>query len=356
MSDEFSFEIVATAGEARAGLLTTPHGVVPTPAFMPVATQAAVKALSPDELAAAGTHILVVNTYHLHLRPGEDTVARAGGLHRFMAWPGVILTDSGGFQVHSLSSLRKIEDDGVIFRSHLDGREIYLTPEKAIAIQNALGADLITTLDYCTSYPVTRAEAERAVNLTSVWARRCRDAHKKPSQRLIAIVQGATYSDLRARSAAELGELEFFGFAIGGLSVGEPPDVTEEITQFTASLLPREKIRYVMGVGRPEDIKAAVRAGIDLFDCVVPTREGRHGAALTPTGRLNVRQASLAEDDQPLIEGCDCYTCRHFTRAYLRHLVQAGEPLAARLLSLHNVRFIQNYISQLRAQIIAGQF
>jgi len=352
MAADFAFDLEAVRGNARAGLLTTPHGVVPTPAFMPVATQAVVKLLTPEELAGAGTRLLVANTYHLHLRPGAEVVAAAGGLHRFMSWPHALLTDSGGFQVHSLAARREVDDDGVTFRSHLDGALLRLTPEIAIHLQEELGADLIMAFDYCTSFPTAREEAARAVELTTTWARRCREAHRHPAQRLLGIVQGAVFRDLRERSAADLLALDFFGYAIGGLSVGEDASQTAEYARFTASLLPPDKVRYLMGVGRPEDLAAAIEAGIDLFDCVVPTREGRHGTALTAAGRLNVRQAALRTEEGPLEEGCTCYTCRHFNRAYLRHLALAGEHLAGRLLSLHNVHFLQNFVASRRREIV----
>jgi queuine tRNA-ribosyltransferase len=350
----FSFDVAATAGRARAGVLTTPHGVVETPAFMPVATQAAAKMLTPDELAAAGARLLVANTYHLHLRPGEDVVAAAGGLHRFMSWPHALLTDSGGFQVHSLSPLRKVDDDGVTFRSHLDGAELRLTPESATGIQEKLGADFAMALDYCASFPAPRAEAARAVALTSSWARRCLEAHRLKSQRLLGIVQGGLHEDLREESAAELVAMGFFGYAIGGLSVGEGAAAAAAFADFTAALLPGDKLRYLMGVGRPDDVARAVAAGVDIFDCVIPTREGRHGAALTPEGRVNVRQASFASDAAPVDDGCGCYACRNFSRAYIRHLFLAGEPLGARLLSLHNVHYMQNFVARLRRRIIDG--
>jgi queuine tRNA-ribosyltransferase len=351
MAPDFSFQIEATRGRARAGLLATPHGVVETPAFMPVATQAAVKLLTPDELEETGTRLIVANAYHLHLRPGEKVIAGLGGLHRFMAWPHALLTDSGGFQIHSLAPLRKVDDDGVTFRSHVDGELLRLTPESATRIQEDLGADLIMAFDYCTSHPASADEIERAVTLTSAWAARCRAAHASPAQRLLAIVQGGLSKPLRERSAAELRALDFFGYAVGGLSVGEAPELTAEYADFTASLLPDDKIRYLMGVGRPEDIARAVAYGIDLFDCVVPTREGRHGMALTSRGRFNVRQASFMDDERPLEEGCGCYACRRYSRAYLRHLFGAGEQLAGRLVSLHNVYYLQRFVAGLRAEI-----
>jgi queuine tRNA-ribosyltransferase len=353
MAESFSFEIEAARGRARAGVLTTPHGVVATPAFMPVATQAAVKLLTPDELDAAGTRILAANAYHLHLRPGEKVIAALGGLHEFMAWPRALLTDSGGFQIHSLAPLREVDEDGVTFRSHVDGELLRLTPELATRVQEDLGADLIMAFDYCTSYPAGADEVERAVALTSAWAARCRAAHDSPSQRLLAIVQGGLFKELRERSARELRDMDFFGYAVGGLSVGEDPALTAEYAGFTASLLPADKIRYLMGVGRPEDIARAVAAGVDLFDCVAPAREGRHGTAFTAEGRLNVRQSSCANDERPLEEDCGCYACRRFSRAYLRHLYGAGEQLAGRLVSLHNIHYVQRFMARLRAEIAA---
>jgi queuine tRNA-ribosyltransferase len=319
---------------------------------MPVATQGAVKLLTPDEFEAAGTHVVVANAYHLYVRPGAEVVAALGGLHRFMSWPRTILTDSGGFQIHSLAPRRDLDDDGVTFRSHVDGQLVRLTPELATRIQEDLGADLIMAFDYCTSYPTSRQETERAVALTTAWAARCREAHRSPSQKLLGIVQGALYGDLRRRSAAELVEMDFFGYAIGGLSVGEEPAQTAEFGRLTASLLPPNKIRYLMGVGRPEDIAHAVAGGVDMFDCVVPTREGRHGTALVGDGRVNVRGAPYRDDDRPLEEGCGCYTCRRFSRAYLRHLFLAGEHLAGRLVSIHNIYYLHRFVAHLRENIL----
>ncbi len=319
---------------------------------MPVATQGAVKLLTPEELEAAGTRIVVANAYHLYVRPGVEVIAALGGLHRFMSWPRAILTDSGGFQIHSLAPLREVDDEGVTFRSHVDGQLLRLTPELATRIQENLGADLIMAFDYCTSHPTGREEAERAVALTTAWAARCRAEHGSPAQRLLGIVQGALYEDLRRRSAAELVAMDFFGYAIGGLSVGEEQAQTVEFARFTASLLPRDKIRYLMGVGRPEDISRAVAAGVDMFDCVVPTREGRHGTALVAAGRVNVRGSSCKNDGRPLEDGCGCYTCQRFSRAYLRHLFLAGEHLAGRLVSIHNVHFLHKLVSRLREEIL----
>ncbi len=352
MPNVFSFEVEACRGRSRAGVLNTPHGAVKTPAFMPVATQAAVKLLTPDDLESTGTSIVAANAFHLYLRPGTDVVAGLGGLHRFMSWPHSILTDSGGFQIHSLAPMREVDDDGVTFHSPVDGRTLRLTPELATRAQEDLGADLIMAFDYCTSYPLSREEAEKAVALTTAWAARCRAAHTSKTQRLLGIVQGAVFKDLRERSTAELIEMDFFGYAVGGLSVGEETEQTAEHAAFTASLLPQDKIRYLMGVGRPEDIAWAVAAGFDLFDCVVPTREGRHGTALTAQGRLNVRLSPQTGDERPLEEGCDCYTCRRFSRAYLRHLFLAGEHLAGRLVSVHNLYYLQKFIAGLRAEIV----
>jgi queuine tRNA-ribosyltransferase len=349
---DLAFEIDGVSAGGRAGRLITSHGVVPTPAFMPVASRGAVRAVAPDELAATGTRIVVANTYHLHLRPGEDAVEALGGLHRFMGWPGAILTDSGGFQVHSLGELRKIDDDGVTFKSHIDGAEVRLTPEKAIEIQEKLGADLVMQLDYCTSHPTPRDEAERAVEITTRWAERSIKVHKREEQRLLAIAQGALYEDLREKSAADLVSLDFFGYAVGGLSVGEDRDETLAAAEYTADLLPTGKLRYLMGIGRPQDLPVAVARGYDLFDCVVPTREGRHGAMLTRSGRLNIQKAEYAQDADPPDEECDCYTCRHYTRGYLRHLYLAGEALADRLTSIHNVAFTQRLMTDVRVAII----
>ncbi len=348
---DFAFEIDAVSGGGRTGRLTTPHGVVPTPAFMPVASRGAVRAVAPDELAVTGTRILVANTYHLHLRPGEDVVATLGGLHRFMGWPGAILTDSGGFQVHSLGELRSVDDDGVTFKNHIDGAEVRLTPERAVLIQEKLGGDLIMQLDYCTSYPTPRGEAERAVEITTRWAERSVKAQKRDDQRLLAIVQGALYEDLRENSATDLVAMDFFGYGVGGLSVGEDPKKMLAVADFTAKLLPERKLRYLMGVGRPQDLPAAVARGYDLFDCVVPTREGRHGSVLTRNGRLNIQRAEYARDDGPPDRDCDCYTCCHYTRGYLRHLYLAGEALADRLISIHNIAFTQRLMGDVRTAI-----
>ncbi|MCP4231431.1 MAG: tRNA guanosine(34) transglycosylase Tgt [bacterium] len=351
----FSFEITARDGSARAGLLRTARGEITTPAFMPVATRGAVRAVSTDELAETDTSIIVANTYHLHLRPGEDVIAELGGLHRFMNWGGAILTDSGGFQVHSLSSRREITNEGVFFQNHIDGETVELTPELAVSIQERLGADFAMVLDWCTSYPTPREEAERAVGITTEWARRCADTHSRNDQRLLGIVQGALHRDLREKSAAELTDIGFFAYAIGGLSVGEDTEAMLDMARFTADLLPGDKLRYLMGVGRPEDLPLAVAAGVDMFDCVVPTREGRHGAILTDRGRVNVRRAEFAESNLPPDPACECYTCRNYTMGYLRHLHIAGEQLSDRLLSIHNIYYIQGLMERIRDAIVRGE-
>lgn len=338
-------------------MLRTLRGDVPTPAFMPVGTQATVKATTPEELLAAGSRIVLANTYHLWLRPGEEVVAGAGGLHRFMHWEGPILTDSGGFQAWSLGALRRVDAGGVSFRSHLDGSPRRLTPEEAMRIQAALGADIVMCLDQCTGYPATRPEAEAATQRTSIWAERCRRAQTRPDQALFGIVQGAAYADLRQASAARLVDLDFPGYAVGSLSVGEPIGVMTGVLDVTVPLLPEDRPRYLMGVGTPDLILEAVWRGIDLFDCVLPTRIARHGAALVVggRGRLALRNAAYARDFTPLVEACDCYACAHYTRAYIHHLVKAGEMLGARLLSLHNLRVLHRFVADLRAAVEAGE-
>ena len=344
---------------ARCGRLATAHGVVETPAFMPVATQGAVKALSPDQLRAAGARMLLCNAYHLMLRPGAERVAALGGLHRFMGWPGPILTDSGGYQVFSLADLRDVEDAGVRFRSHVDGTEWFLTPERCVEVQHLLGADVIMPLDECVGYPVEKARAARAMERTLSWARRSLEAHARGGPRgqaLFGIVQGATFRDLRAECAERLVALGFPGYAIGGVSVGEGPTLLRETVALTAPLLPADRPRYLMGVGLPEDLMDAVAMGVDLFDCVIPTRNGRNGLAFTSAGRVKVRNASHAESDLPLDPACDCVACRTVSRGYLRHLFQAGEILALTLTSLHNVRYYQRLMEEARAAIRRGTF
>jgi len=351
------FELIHedTRTKARAGILRTPHGDIETPVFMPVGTKATVKAMTPDELTAIGAQIILGNTYHLYLRPGHDLIREAGGLHAFMGWEKPILTDSGGFQVFSLSDMRKITDEGVEFRSVVDGSTHFFTPEKVIEIEEAIGADIIMVLDECTAYPVERPDAERAVVRTYEWAKRCKDA-LTTDQALFGIVQGATYENLRKRSAELTVELDFPGYAIGGLSVGEPHSLMFEILDYTVPILPREKPRYVMGLGNPTSLIESIALGVDMFDCVLPTRVARNGMALTSEGKLNMRNARFARDYSPLDPAHDCYVCEKYSRAYIRHLVQAGEILGARLLTWHNLAYLIDTMADAREAIIEDRF
>ena len=338
-SFDFDIEKSDTNSRARVGALHTPHGDIPTPVFAPVGTQATVKTLSPDELTALGAKLILANTYHLYLRPGADLVARLGGLHRFMGWSGPILTDSGGFQVFSLESLRKVSDEGVVFRSHIDGSEHSFSPEKSIEIQEKLGADIIMALDECPdpmNYEYNRAALQR----THRWAERCLRAHTRADQALFGILQGGIFPDLRAESARFLTSLGFPGYALGGLSVGEPKEKTWEVLDLTVPLLPQDRPRYLMGVGSPEDLFEGVARGVDIFDCALPTRLARNGALFTAHGRINLRKAEFAEVATPVEEGCTCYTCRHFSLAYLHHLYKAEEILGLRLNTIHNLHFL----------------
>jgi queuine tRNA-ribosyltransferase len=350
------FEVTATDEAARAGVLRTPHGDVPTPAFMPVGTKGSVKSLHPDEVRDAGTHILLGNTYHLHFRPGEDLVAELGGLHAFMGWDGPILTDSGGFQVFSLrDTIAAVDDEGVTFRSVYDGTAARFTPESVARIQAALGSDVAMCLDVCPPAGVSRAEAKAAVRLTTLWATRQRAAERAPGQLVFGIAQGGSDPELRTRSIVELTELDFDGYALGGLSVGEPRPEMLETVGWAAPLLPAERPRYFMGIGDPEGILEVIARGIDLFDCVLPTRLGRTGTALTSHGRLNLRNAQFARDPRPLDERCGCSACVRFSRAYIRHLVNQQELLGLRLLSLHNLRYLLDLTAGARAAIEAGR-
>ena len=351
MRPGFRFEVVAQRGQARRGVLETPHGTIETPTFMPVGTAGSVKALSPDEVATTGARIVLANTYHLMLRPGAERIAALGGLHRFTAWGGAMLTDSGGYQVLSLSARRKIDDDGVTFASHLDGRKVRLSPEESMRVQQLLGADIAMAFDECPPSTAPRAEIERAMRRTTAWAIRCLAAHERADQALFGIVQGATHQDLRERHAAEIGALPFDGFALGGFAVGESPEALHAGVEHAAPLLPAQRPRYLMGVGTPEDLRAAVMAGIDLFDCVLPTRNARNGQAFTSEGRLNIKQARFQDDPGPLDPACDCATCRTYSRAYLRHLFVSREMLVARLLSLHNLHHYGALMRSLREQI-----
>jgi queuine tRNA-ribosyltransferase len=350
----FYFEVLKTQGRARAGILHTPHGSIPTPVFAPVGTQATVKAIPPRDLHEMDASLVLANTYHLHLRPGDELVRDMGGLHQFMAWPGPILTDSGGFQVFSLAEINKIDDQGVTFRSHLDGSKHRLTPESSMQIQENLGADIIMAFDQCPT-PTNRLEVEKAVKRTTAWARRCREAHPDDNQQaLFGIVQGGIFEDLRAESANDLRGLDFPGYAIGGLAVGESKAEQYATIDVTVPMLPDDKPRYLMGVGEPDDLAQGITRGIDIFDCVIPTRLARHGAALTHKGRINMRNLTHATDKNPVDEGCTCYCCRTFTRAYVRHLIKAEEILGAYLLSIHNVHFLIQHVQAMRNAILDG--
>jgi queuine tRNA-ribosyltransferase len=351
----FEFIVLATAGRARAGILRTPHGDLPTPVFAPVGTQATVKTMTPRDLRELGATLVLANTYHLYLRPGGELVARLGGLHRFMGWSGPLLTDSGGYQVFSLKTLRQVDDDGVTFRSHLDGSTHHFTPEKVIAVQEQLGPDIAVCLDECAP-PLDRAYNEQAVARTHAWAARCRASHRRADQALFGIVQGGIFPDLRQQSVRFITSLDFPGHAIGGLSVGESKEQTYATLDLLDDCLPKDKPRYLMGVGTAQDFFEAVARGVDMFDCVLPTRLARHGAALVQGGRLNLKNAQYAAEGTPLQEGCVCYTCRTFTRAYLRHLLAANEILGLHLLSLHNLHFLLNLMHRIRASILDGTF
>lgn len=350
----FDFEIIKTQGRARAGILHTPHGPIPTPVFAPVGTQGTVKAVPPRDLHDMHASLILANTYHLHLRPGDELIRDLGGLHQFMAWPNPILTDSGGFQVFSLAEINRIDDEGVTFRSHLDGSKHRLTPESSIKIQENLGADIIMCFDECPK-PTDRKIVENAVARTSAWAARCRDAHPDHDQQaLFGIVQGGIFEDMRARSAEALVKLDFPGYAIGGLAVGETKTEMYTALDYTTPMLPSDKPRYLMGVGEPDDLTRGVMSGVDIFDCVMPTRIARHGAALTKNGRVNMRNLPFATDKAPVDEGCDCYACQHFSRAYIRHMVKAGEILGAYLLSVHNINFLIKHMEAMRNAIMNG--
>ena len=351
----FTFTVEATDGAARVGVLTTPHGDIPTPVFMPVGTQATVKTMTPHELVDLGVHIILSNTYHLYLRPGADLIAELGGLHRFMAWDRPILTDSGGFQVFSLAHMRKVDEEGVTFRSHIDGSLHRFTPESVVHTQELLGSDIIMPLDICPE-PAHRAQVEEAVRITNRWAVRAREAHSRSDQALFGIVQGGIFPDLRAEAARFLVELDFPGYAIGGLSVGETKEEMYATLEATIPHLPDDRPRYLMGVGTPEDIIEAVARGVDMFDCVLPTRVARNGGLLTHEGRINIRNARFARDPNPIEPGCSCYACQHFSRAYIRHLFKAGEILGLRLATIHNLHFMLRLMERVRAAIRAGEF
>jgi queuine tRNA-ribosyltransferase len=351
----FTYETLARQGRARAGVFHTPHGELHTPVFAPVGTQATVKTLTPVQLEELGASLVLSNTYHLYLRPGDELVAEMGGLHQFMQWPHPMLTDSGGFQVFSLAKIRKIDDDGVTFKSHIDGSTHRFTPEKSIAIQENLGADIIMAFDECAE-PNDPAYIKIATERTHRWAERSLNAKKRDDQALFGIVQGGVDPELRAASAAFIASLPFPGIAIGGLSVGETKAEMHAMLDVLTPLLPEDRPRYLMGVGTPEDLINGVARGIDIFDCVLPTRLARHHGAFSPEGRLNLMNATFAHDRRPIDESCTCYTCRTFTRAYLRHLIMAKELLAGTLLSIHNLHALVQLVNEIRQMILAGTF
>jgi queuine tRNA-ribosyltransferase len=354
LPNKFYFDLLAQDGRARAGVFYTPHGPIPTPVFAPVGTQATVKAVTPAQLHEIGASLVLANTYHLYLRPGDELIRDFDGLHRFMQWFGPILTDSGGFQVFSLSGIRTIDDNGVTFKSHIDGSTHRFTPEKAIEIQENLGADIIMAFDECAP-PYDREYNQRALNRTHSWAERCLQSKQRSDQALFGIVQGGIFSDLRAQSAEFIASLGFPGNAIGGLSVGETKTEMHAMLEAVDPLLPEDRPRYLMGVGAPEDLVNGVLRGVDIFDSVLPTRLARHNAALLRTGRLNLVNAAFAKDERPIDESCNCYTCQHFTRAYLRHLISAKEMLSATLLSIHNLSILHTLVADLRQSIVNGR-
>jgi len=354
----FQFDLIKqdSATSARLGKMTTPHGMVHTPAFMPVGTQGTVKSMLPEEIKNCGAEIILGNTYHLYLRPGHETIKKLGGLHRFMNWPDPILTDSGGFQVYSLGALRKITPDGVMFRSHIDGSQHFLSPQKAIEIQEALGADIMMCLDECTPYPSTLSQTAESLALTIKWADLCRQTKTSVDQALFGIVQGGTYLNLRKQAVEQAVPLDFDGYALGGVSVGEPKEIMYEITDSITPLLPVNKPRYLMGVGTPEDIVFGVSCGIDMFDCVIPTRCARHGLLFTNSEKIVIKNSRWRECNDPIDETCDCYTCKNYSRAYLRHLYIAGEILAMVLNTIHNVRYYMRLMEQIRAALKEDRF
>jgi queuine tRNA-ribosyltransferase len=353
-----NFHLVKTClkTKARAGELLTPHATVPTPVFLPVGSQGAVKTLAPEEVKSLGFNMVLANTYHLYLRPGIGIIEELGGLHNFMGWDGAILTDSGGYQVFSLAPLRQVSDEGVIFRSHIDGSQHNFTPELAIQYQEALGADIIMALDECPAHDDSLDKVKKAAERTHRWAERCLKAHKRPGQALYAIVQGGLFPELRRQSAEYLTSLDFPGYAIGGLSIGEPKSVTMPMVEATVALLPESKPRYLMGVGSPEDIVESVARGCDIFDSALPTRVARNGALFTWQGRVNITNAAYSNMEQPIVADCNCYACRNFSAAYLHHLFNAGELLAYRLATMHNLSFISELMAKIRGAIQDGTF
>ena len=356
MSEQpFRYDLIANDGNARAGVFHTPHGDIPTPIFAPVGTQATVKSLTQRHLKELDAKLILSNTYHLYLRPGDDLVAEMGGLHQFMSWDGPILTDSGGFQVFSLSDMREVDEDGVTFKSYIDGSTHRFTPERSVAIQENLGADIIMAFDECAE-PYDRDYSERAMERTHRWAERCIQAKKRDDQALFGIVQGGIFPELREKSAAHIASLDFPGNAIGGLSVGETKEEMHAMLEVVNDILPADKPRYLMGVGTPQDLVQCVARGVDIFDCVLPTRLARHKSAMTDSGRMNMMNAQYARDERPISETCTCYTCQNYSRAYIRHLIQSREFLSGTLLSIHNIHTLLDLARNLRQAILDGQF
>lgn len=357
--DAVTYELIKEDPRTRArrGRLHTPHGTIETPVFMPVGTAGTVKAMLPEEVKSLGAEIILSNTYHLYLRPGHDIVREAGGLHKFMNWDRPILTDSGGFQVFSLGAMRKISEEGVKFRSHIDGSSHMLTPEKSIEVQNALGSDIMMAFDECAPYPADYSYVKNSLERTTRWLRRCKEAHKDTErQSLFGIMQGGMYKDLRYQSAMEIVELDLPGYAIGGLSVGEPRELMYEVLDYATDYLPKDKPRYVMGVGTPDHLFEGVERGVDMFDCVLPTRLARNGSAMTSHGKVNIKNAKFERDFTPLDHECDCYVCRNYSRAYLRHLFKANEILSSMLLSYHNLHFLVHTMQNIREAIEQDRF
>ncbi len=350
------YQLESTDGKARAGQLHTQHGSIATPMFMPVGTAATVKSLSPEELEQAGAKIILGNAYHLYLRPGHELIEALGGLHKFMNWQGAILTDSGGFQVMSLSDLRRVTTEGVEFASHIDGSRHLISPEKSMEIQRALGSDIVMAFDECVKHPATREEVKQSLELTTLWEKRSRAVKLKSHQGLFGILQGGMYPDLRKEHYEMLADLDFEGWAIGGLSVGEPPPLMYELLDASVPLLPQMKVRYLMGVGTPQDLVEGVARGVDIFDCVMPTRNARNGTLFTSSGKLHIKNARFTRDPLPLDEQCSCYTCQNYSRAYLRHLYVSGEIFGSRLLTIHNVFYYINLMRQMREAILAKRF
>ncbi len=358
MAKDFYLEIahVDKHSKARVGILHTPHGDVDVPMFMPVGTQGTVKTLSPEEVKSLGAGFILANTYHLAVRPGEDIIEQAGGLHKYMNWDGPILTDSGGFQVFSLASSRSIKEDGVEFRNHLNGDKMFFTPEKVVEIQQKIGSDVMMVLDECIPYPAKYRYAKESTERTIRWAKRCKDAQTSTNQVLFGIVQGGEFEDLRKECSKELADLDFSGYAIGGTSIGEPKEVFSKMVDYSLTYLPEDKPRYIMGIGSIDFILEGIEKGCDMFDCVLPTRLARHGALMTSRGRVNIRDAQYKADFTPLDDECDCYTCTHYTKSYLRHLYVSDEAFGKRLLSIHNVRFLIHLMEEARTAIKEDRF